>query len=285
MTIRGSCLCGDLAWEAEGPLQLEHHCHCSRCRKAHGTPFATFGGVPAQGFRWLRGADGIRRYESSPDNHRPFCGRCGSSVPGEPSDGRVGMPLGGLDGDPPVRVLAHIFAASKAPWYEISDELPCFDAYPPGFDLPVLAEPERPAPATGRIGGSCLCGGVAFEVELPFRIMRSCHCQRCRKARSAAHATNLLTDPHRFGWTRGAELVDSYKVPEAERFTQSFCRTCGSPMPRVFEARGYVVVPAGSLDGDPGTRVQEHIFVGSKAPWFEIRDGVAQYDESPPDAG
>ena len=47
---RGSCLCGGVAWEADGPFDLMSHCHCSICRKAHGAAFATYVAVPAAGF-------------------------------------------------------------------------------------------------------------------------------------------------------------------------------------------------------------------------------------------
>ena len=75
------------------------------------------------------------RYESSPGFHRPFCPRCGSVVPdGSDAEGRVGMPAGCFDEDPGSRTVAHIFVASKAPWFEIEDDLPQFeeDAPAPG---------------------------------------------------------------------------------------------------------------------------------------------------------
>ena len=38
-------------------------------------------------------------------------------------------------------------------------------------------------------------------------------------------------------------------------------------------------VALGSLVDDPGIRPTKHIFVGSKAPWFEITDDLPQFDE------
>lgn len=280
--IRGSCLCGDVGWESDGPMELASHCHCSRCRKTHGAAFASHGGVPEDGFRWLRGRERVRRYESSPGVFRPFCSRCGSPLPGDPADGRIFVPLGGVEGDPGARPLAHIFAASKAPWHEIADDLPRFDAWPPGFELPVFPDAPSAEAPKGRVAGSCLCGGVAYEIDGEVAGIRSCHCSRCRKARGAAHASNLFAEAGRFRWLRGEALVDAYKVPEAERFAQCFCRVCGSALPRVDAQRGYVVVPAGGLDGDPGARESEHIFVGSKASWYEIGGPLPQHAEYPP---
>ena len=59
--MRGSCLCGDTVWEASGAGELVHHCHCSMCRKFHGTPFSTFGGFDEAGFRFVHSGS-VRRY-------------------------------------------------------------------------------------------------------------------------------------------------------------------------------------------------------------------------------
>jgi len=155
--IRGSCLCGDVAWEVTGPLEFMSHCHCSRCRKAHGVAFATFVMVPADRFRLLRGAERMVRYASSPGLVRPFCGRCGSVVAcGDGQQGLVGVPAGSLDEDPGVRPIAHIFVASKAPWFEVTGPLMRFDTYPPSVDAAVLPDLQRDRPWTaGCAGAAC----------------------------------------------------------------------------------------------------------------------------------
>ena len=280
MTIGGSCLCGDVAFEVEGPFEPLAHCHCSMCRKAHGAAFASYVAAPASAFRWRRGAELVKSYESSPGARRAFCPRCGSSVPGEPVGEQRFVPAGLLDGDPKVGPLPHIFVASKAPWYEIADDAPRFDAYPPGMGeaLPTKRVTE---PAPGVLRGGCLCGAVAYETPrlAPTDAIVRCHCTRCRKARAAAHNANFFVPRDRFRWLRGEERLRHYKVPEAERFTQAFCGDCGSPQPAVFMR---AVVPAGTLDDDPRPVDGAHIFVGSKAPWFEIRDSLPQYVEYRP---
>src|SRR5262245_4213075 len=101
MTLSGSCLCGDVRFEIEGPLGDPAPCHCSMCRKAHGAPFVTWMAASPGDFRWRSGAEGIRRFEVLPGSFRPFCGRCGSSVPNQPEGmNRVFVPGGLLDGDP-----------------------------------------------------------------------------------------------------------------------------------------------------------------------------------------
>ena len=275
--MHASCLCRDVTWEIDGPAEWMSHCHCSICRKTHGAAFATYVAAPASGFR-QGGREHVVRFESSPGFFRCFCGRCGSVVPGDAMDGRIFTPTGNLDDDPGVRPQAHIFAADAAPWHEITDSLPRFDAYPPGVDAPVVPAHARDAVAAP-IHGSCQCDAVAFEATGAPVICRHCHCTRCRKARSAAHASNLAVPIDGFRFTRGEDRLGSYKVPDAQFFMQVFCRSCGSPMPRVDTGRGFVVIAMGAVDADPGVRPRNHIFVASKAPWFEITDALPQFAE------
>lgn len=281
--MHSSCLCGAVTWSTDtNPTSLSH-CHCSRCRKQHGVGFATYGMTPAAGFH-VGGAEHVGDWESSPGFSRRFCKRCGSAVPAEPAAAFpfVFLPAGNFDADPGVRPAFHIFVASKAPWYEIPDTLPRFDTYPPGFDATVL--PDRPLPPIPKaaVRGSCNCGAVAFEYEGDPILCRHCHCSRCRKGRSAAHASNLGVRVAQLHWTRGEDRAVFYKVPEARFFAQVFCEVCGAKLPRVDESRDLVVIPLGSLDDDPCIRPTEHIFVASKAPWFEIADALPQHAESAP---
>jgi hypothetical protein len=287
MTVRGSCLCGDVAWEVTQPLQFATHCHCARCRKFHGAAFSTAGLVPIDGLRLLRGADRIAHYESTPGIRRPFCARCGSPVAsgeaaGDAAQGLAAVPLGPLDDDPAVRPLAHIFVASKAPWFEITDDVARFDAYPPGVDAAVYPDLERPGDASAGVRGSCLCGAVAFVVTAEPLRCQHCHCSRCRKARGAAHASNFFTRLDGVRLLRGEEHLREYKVPEARWFKQVFCGTCSAPMPRFDTERGITIVAMGTLDDDPDVRPARHIWVGSKAPWWPITDGLPQLEAAPP---
>jgi hypothetical protein len=283
MSIQGSCLCGDIAYEVQAPLLHVHHCHCGYCRKEHGTPYATYGMAPAAGVKWLRGEEKIARYESSQDFFRAFCPRCGSIVPGAPSRGLVSIPLGNLDGDPGVRPEMHMFAGSKAGWWEIRDGLPEHAAFPPGFDAPVWPT-RQPVDPPGRPRGSCLCGRVAFAIEGEPRFARNCYCGRCRKARAAGHASNLVVGAEDLRFTRGEDQLVTYKIPEARFFTQVFCRTCGSKLPRIDPGRGIAVVPLGALDDPPPLAPQVSIFVAEQAPWIGIHDALPRHEAYPPEA-
>ena len=131
---------------------------------------------------------------------------------------------------------------------------------------------ERPVvtPRPGITEGSCLCGEIAYEITgAPARMM-NCHCGRCCLGRAAAHASNVFYKPDQFRWVKGESLMKEYKVADARFHTVAFCTRCGGKVPRPSLDRGIVVVPAGSLDTDPGTRPQAHIFVASKVPQFDI---------------
>ncbi|HZF25833.1 MAG TPA: GFA family protein [Steroidobacteraceae bacterium] len=257
------------------------HCHCSMCRKHHGALFVTFVAAPIGNFRWLAGQQGIGSYESSPGGSRSFCLVCGSVAPLLLAQlNMVFIPAGNLQGDLGIKPDNHIFVGSKAPWYEITDGLPQYEQFPPGFDAPPI---ERPlvAPKEGVTQGSCLCGDVAYEIEGRPLYVRSCHCSRCRRARSAAHATNAFYTFDQFHWVRGAGQVVDYKHADAKYFGAAFCSRCGGSAPRASRERGLVVVAVGSLDTDPQMRPQAHIFVGSKAGWFDITDDIPQFAEMP----
>ena len=243
--------------------------------------FATYTGVVADDFRWVRGAEHVRRYESSPGAFRPFCPTCGSVVPFQ-GDGPVFMPAGNLDGDVDARVDSHIFVGWKAPWYDITDDAPQYDAYPPGYGRTATEVTERVPATDGAIGGSCLCGAVRYEFDESLERMGYCHCSRCRKSRSAAHSSQLFAEIGKFRWLDGEDNVTEFKLPEAEFFHTSFCKSCGSIMPTVAEPVGMVMIPAGSLDQDPGVRPTAHIYVESKANWVDITDELLQFPEMPP---
>ena len=132
-----------------------------------------------------------------------------------------------------------------------------------------------------KITGSCLCGGVRYEITANPAWAHNCHCSRCRKIRGSAFASNLFVPLEAFRYTQGEELLRSYKLPEAARFTHVFCGVCGSSLPFPNTARGFAVVPMGSLDDDPRHPPDAHIFVDSKAPWFTITDALPRYPEAP----
>lgn len=128
---KGQCLCGAVKYEADAFGPPMAHCHCSMCRKFHGSAFATYGEVKASGFRWLQGEADLAAYTADNGTTRRFCRHCGSSLtfssPNHP-DGVVQIALGTLDSNLERSPDAHIFVGSKASWSEIQDDLPQYSA-------------------------------------------------------------------------------------------------------------------------------------------------------------
>lgn len=130
---QGSCLCGNVRYVIRGELGGAVFCHCSRCRKANGSAFATNAPVDEAAFEVISEADSLKSFSTPEGVHRLFCGNCGSPIASKRDSmpGVLRLRIGTLD--TPVgaaRPSAHIFAASKADWYEIHDALPQFAERP-----------------------------------------------------------------------------------------------------------------------------------------------------------
>ena len=133
MAITGECLCGGIQFEVES-VPMIGLCHCSRCRKAYGGPFAIEAVIPSSDFRLTSGADLVRTDQSSGDAHRAFCRVCGSRAPFSALDGKVQLvPAGLFIDDPGVKPSFHLFVGSKAPWWDITDDLPQYEEWIPGY--------------------------------------------------------------------------------------------------------------------------------------------------------
>lgn len=133
------------------------------------------------------------------------------------------------------------------------------------------------------VSGSCLCGQVRYRVRGPAYVFQYCHCTRCQKTTGSAHASNIIVDPSNFEWVEGEDLVGRYEHPEAKHFAVSFCTRCGSTLPWLGKSARSVVVPAGTLDQDPGIRPRHNIFLGNRAPWYVDSDSIRQYQALPTD--
>lgn len=276
--IQGSCLCGTVRFAVDEPFDRVTHCHCSMCRKVHGSAFGTYAACAPEKMHWLAGEDAVECYASSADLSRCFCRHCGSVVPGTHGDYAV-VPVGCLDGEPQMKPDAHIFVDSVAPWHVIDDDLTRFST---GRSSGPPSTPAAIASGDGSgVSGSCLCGAVAFTVSVPFVRAHYCHCSRCRKGRSAAHAANAFTPMEGVTFSRGEDNITIYKLPEAKFFSIAFCNTCGSGVPRLDDSRGIAIIPLGALDDDPGRKVDSNIFAGSAAGWYRATGAFPTFDGPP----
>ena len=132
------------------------------------------------------------------------------------------------------------------------------------------------------IKGSCLCGGVAFEVSQPPLKYLYCHCRSCQKSSGSIHAANLAFPQDSLTWTRGENSTELFiDTEDNPGFPRCFCKKCGSPVPKLSRNRKFWVVPSGSLDTDPGMRPEANIYWAEHAKWFEPADQIPKHDGPP----
>ena len=132
-TYKGGCLCGKVLFEIGGEIQNIVYCHCSRCRKAQGSAFATNGNIDADKFVFISGENEMTGYESTPGQTKYFCKHCGSPIisKSDSNPDKVRVRLGVIESDITERPEAHIFSTSKANWDRICDDLPQYETYVP----------------------------------------------------------------------------------------------------------------------------------------------------------
>ena len=134
-----------------------------------------------------------------------------------------------------------------------------------------------PDPSRNRtLSGKCLCGAVHYAVADRFVYALNCHCSNCRRATGAAFKPFAGIERHKFRVTRGEESLLIFGDDNA---SDARCKVCGSLLYSVVREGAFVHVTLGTLVDDPTIRPSAHIFVGSKAPWFEITDDLPQHAE------
>lgn len=130
-TLKGSCLCGEVTIRVADRFTFVGYCHCSECRKWSGSAFASGAMVAATDLTVTTGEGRISRYRKSEQTELAFCGHCGSSLFSHKLQlDRYVVRLGILDEAPTRTPEMHIYCASKAPWFQITDGLPQFEQLP-----------------------------------------------------------------------------------------------------------------------------------------------------------
>jgi hypothetical protein len=130
MALEGGCLCGSIRYAIASVFDAIY-CHCSMCRKNGGGPVTASAHVLADQFQLLQGEP--RRYASSPQGSRCFCGVCGSGLYFEDGAGRYySVNIATLDDPALLPPAVHQCVESRLPWFGIADDLPRY----PGNTLP-----------------------------------------------------------------------------------------------------------------------------------------------------
>jgi hypothetical protein len=136
------------------------------------------------------------------------------------------------------------------------------------------------APSTS---GSCLCGGVRFELSRPAEAAGYCHCTRCQKRTGGGSSVQARIDGTTFSLVQGEELVRAWSPPGGG-FEKAFCVQCGSHLfSRNPDDPSQMSIRLGAFDGDPGVRPSWHTFVDYAPPWEPVPDdGLERYAEGRP---
>jgi hypothetical protein len=130
--------------------------------------------------------------------------------------------------------------------------------------------------------GSCLCGGVRFNITAPFRRANICHCARCQKHPGTAGLAQGRIPKDSCELLAGSELIETYRPPGG--MAKAFCRRCGSSLfGGTWPDGPEISIRLGVLDTDHGIAPQYHSFAASKASWETLPDdGLPRYAGAAP---
>ena len=135
----------------------------------------------------------------------------------------------------------------------------------------------KPEKASARaLAGKCLCGAVRYAVADAFVYAANCHCSACRRAIGSAFKPFAGIERDKLAIITGKDGLTNFGD---ETGSDVRCKTCGSLLYSIVREGAFVHVAMGTLVDDPTIRPSAHIFVGFKAPWFTITDGLPQYHE------
>jgi len=122
--------------------------------------------------------------------------------------------------------------------------------------------------------GSCLCGRVSFQVTGALSAPDACHCIQCRK--QSGHYF-VSTNVSRSALTvSGQDNVAWYQ--SSEKIRRGFCSICGSTLFWDPPDRDWVAIAMGAFDPPTGTHLEKHIFVAEKGDYYDIADGLPQFE-------
>jgi len=128
--------------------------------------------------------------------------------------------------------------------------------------------------------GKCLCGVVRYRIDAPIEQVTHCHCSMCRKTHGAAFASYASVPLDAFHFMSGKDQLGVYH--SSQHVTRTFCIRCGSNLQFVDNREHELGVVLGTLDTPLAVVPQSHIFVDSKASWYDIGDKLPQYENDLP---
>lgn len=129
--------------------------------------------------------------------------------------------------------------------------------------------------------GGCVCGAVRYRVRGKAAVISACHCTFCQRRTGSAFATMAYFDEANVRIVKGQITDYEHRSDESGRWLRmQFCPRCGTTVTHAVEARpGLTAVALGTLDNPDSLRIERHIWLRSKRPWFLIPAGVATFPQ------
>jgi hypothetical protein len=114
--ITGGCYCGNVRFEASGPVLSQANCHCNNCRRAAGAQAVAWITVATTNFAFSSGSP--KKYRTDTGAYRTFCADCGTSLTYEKDSrpGELDITTGSLDNAENFRPTKDVFADEKLSW-------------------------------------------------------------------------------------------------------------------------------------------------------------------------
>ncbi|GAB4065366.1 GFA family protein [Ancylobacter sonchi] len=128
--------------------------------------------------------------------------------------------------------------------------------------------------------GSCLCGGVRYEIDRLDGPASHCHCHTCRKAHASAFVTTAAVERAHFRWTAGEEMLRSFESSPGKQ--RHFCSACGTHLVAERADQTHLILRVATLDDDPAVRPSFHIWTAHDVPWLIEEDEAPRYPEWQP---
>ena len=128
--------------------------------------------------------------------------------------------------------------------------------------------------------GSCLCGGVRYEIDGIDTPVAHCHCATCRKAHASAYATTAGVLRDHFRWTAGEHRVAAFESSPGN--LRRFCSVCGSHLVAERAGRPHLILRVATLDEDPGEHPEMHIWNSHDVPWLRDEGELPHYPKWQP---
>jgi hypothetical protein len=134
--VEGGCACGALRYRMERPPLFVHCCHCTRCQRETGAPFAHHAMIEWTALTLTQGTPAWARQpaDSGARHWVAHCPDCRTVLWNEWGSRQAVtryLRVGTLDEPARCPPQAHIFARSKQPWLVLDGSVPAFET---GYD-------------------------------------------------------------------------------------------------------------------------------------------------------